>query len=283
MNPLLSIQLAAAQYLPFGDDNVPLPYVAATLDGIDESLHQHYTELPDDQGFELNTTVPPKVATLATQLRKQNANLAKANKLAKSFEGIDPEEAKSQQDTIGNLEAELEAMRKDSGGNVDDIVNARVKTATDAINAKLTAAQRMSEDRGTLVTNLTGKLNKIEASHTAMAAIESVGQLRKGASRDVLNRFAEDYHRDDEGNLVPNPSSPGAINDEGILVGSEEEWAKLLLQRDEHLFMPGGGGGSAGNTRPGHSKPGVRRIKRAARKTIEDIKALSNGTATYAD
>lgn len=173
--------------------------------------------------------------------RAANAALAKErDDLKKRFEGIDPDEVRRLADEKRHLEeaAQLKA------GEIDKVIDARVRAVKDDLGKKLAAT--LSERDA-----LNARLAAIQIDQAVVAEATKRG-LRPTAIPDITARARAIFRLV---NGVPQPFEPDGqtprTGRDGLTPLNLPEWLDLQLAEAPHLFEPNAGAGAAGTPNGG--------------------------------
>lgn len=224
-----------------------LELIVDTLDKIPESLKGEYTK-GEDGKFHLNVNGIEDTTGLKSALQKERDNVKELKAKYAAYDGIDPAKAQEALEKLRKIE-EQELIAK---GDLEKVVENRLAL--------------MKQDHAEQVKKLTERAEKAESDATnsktllAAALIENgiadavaeVGQPRKGAMIDIIQRAKQYWKLDDAG-------KPVALNSDGTTIYGKDgkapismkEWAENLLEQAPHLFEESKGGGARGSVTGG--------------------------------
>lgn len=216
------------------------------VDALPEAVRPLYVEKDGKFILDLEGEFVPKtelndVKTKLSEFRTNNISLSQTlndlNEKIKTFEGIDPEEAR-------RLKAEKAELVKKSGGKSDgnmeelirETVNAALKPTQDALQAEKTAREAAQR-----IANQSQMREKITATATKAG-------VRPSSLRHVL-REAEDAFELKDGEVV---ARSGKLDpDDPLKPLTPDAWISGLRKSDDYLFEPSVGTGSENSGRPG--------------------------------
>lgn len=220
-----------------------LELIVESLDKIPEALKNEYIK-GEDGKFRLNVTGVEDVSGLKSALQKERDAVKELKAKYAAYDGIDPAKAQEALEKLRKIEeqellskGELEKvvenrtalMKQDHAEQVKKLTERAEKAETDAANVKTLLASALIENG-------------------IADAIAEVGQPRKGAMIDIIQRAKQSWKLDESG-------KPVALNSDGTTVYGKDgkapismkEWAENLLEQAPHLFEESRGGGAKGS------------------------------------
>jgi len=227
-----------------------LKLVVDSLEGMDESIKALYEKGDDGKfhltvdGLEDNTGLKKKAEELLNEKKKLTADYKALEEKLKSFEGLDPEDAKKAAETARKLR-EKELIDK---GDIDELVNQRTaamkkdhESQFNQVSENLAKVKAENE-------KLRESLNGIIIDKGIMEAVTAAGVPRKEALQDIIGRARNAWRVDEDG-------QPKAYGKDGTVRYGKDakkemtmaEWAEELVQTAGHLFEENRGGGAKGN------------------------------------
>ncbi|HQL80440.1 MAG TPA: hypothetical protein PLU91_19740 [Verrucomicrobiota bacterium] len=211
-----------------------LKFKIKSKDEIPAGLEAHYVER--DGGWVLDAEGAVEKGKL-DEFRANNITLS--NELAeqkKRFEGIDPEQVRK----LAEEKQRLEEAQQIKAGEVEKVVEARVKTARGELEKQVSA---VSAERDAL--NL--RLVTIQIDQGVVAAASKRG-LRPTAIPDITARARNVFR------LVNGVPTAFEADGQTVRVGKDgstamtlDEWVEQQVADAPHLFESNAGGGAAGN------------------------------------
>lgn len=220
-----------------------LKMVVDSLESVEEAFRSLYAK-GEDGKFHLSVEGVEDVSGLKSALQKEReANKEMKGKMA-AYEGIDPEKA---QEALKKLR-DIEEKKLIEAGELEKVLENRTKimrqdhqAQVDQLTKRAEAAEADSDKTRKLLATAI-----IERGITD--AVNEIGQPRKGAIIDIIQRGRQTWRLDENG-------KPVAYNDDGTTIygkdGKEpismKEWAQKLLEQAPHLFEESRGGGARGS------------------------------------
>lgn len=208
-------------------------------DEIPAELAEHYTEKDGKWLLEVTDgALVPKVKL--DEFRTTNRTLLKErDELKKTFEGIDPEEARE----VLAMRDDLEKGKLKGGKTVDEIVNQRIEKLRDDLTKRATEAEAAR-------TQLQTELAKVKIVDGVTAAALKKG-LRQTAIEDLASRAQQAFRLDGTKIVAVKPDGTEEFGKTGEPL-TLDEYVDGLIAKAPHLFEPsqgsgaqnGGGGGS---------------------------------------
>jgi len=228
-----------------------------TLEEVDEALRPLYTQVGDVYVLDTDDgDFKTKLAEFRNNnisITKENALLKEEAELAKSLKaqlaalgGATPEEAAAALEKMKSIEEKklIEA------GEIDAVVkqraDAQVARLVADYDGKIKAIQKALEETQANESNYKSRLSEVVIDSSLQSAINSVGQPRKGAMRDLIARGKQLYTLGDDGKPVPMSDGTVAYGKDGKTPLSMEEWAQTQILEAPYLFEGSSGGGADG-------------------------------------
>jgi hypothetical protein len=171
------------------------------------------------------------------EFRSSNVTLLKErDELKQRFEGIDPDEVRK----LADEKHRLEEAAQIKAGEVDKVIEARVKAARTEIDKQLSAA---TSERDAL----NARLVAIQIDQGVVSAASKRG-LRASAMPDITARARGVFR------LVSGVPTAFEADGQTVRAGKDgvtpmtlEEWVDAQVSEAPHLFESNAGGGAAGN------------------------------------
>lgn len=226
-----------------GRVRMSLELVVESLDNIAEALKGEYTK-GEDGKFRLNVNGIEDVSGLKSALQKERDNVKELKAKYAAYEGIDPEKA---QEALQKLR-DLEEKKLIEAGELEKVLENRTKMMRQDHQAQVEQLTKRAETAETTIVDLQKQLATAVIERGIADAVGEVGQPRKGALIDIIQRGRQTWKLDDKG-------KPVAVNEDGTAIygkdGKEpismKEWAQNLLEQAPHLFEESKGGGGRGS------------------------------------
>lgn len=223
----LTVVLDKAEYEKLGKD-VKALYV--------EKDGKFHLDLPE--GFEDVSQV--KGALNKERTAREIAERA-AKELAKKFEGLDADEVRKIMEKMGSDE-ERQLMKD---GKFDEIVNRRMKKATEAHEKALAAEAKKTEQANAR----TAKYEQRVLDNHIRAAATKAG-VHPSAIDDALFRARTIFKIDEEGNAVQlDADGKPVLGKDGKTSFGPDEWLGGMKESAAHWFPAGNAGGGATGSR----------------------------------
>ena len=217
-----------------------LKSILDTLDGVHESLHEHYTAKDGKFHLAADGMVPK---SRLDEFRDTNiATRRELDDLRTRFDGVDPEEFRK----LSDAAAKVRDKRLIEAGKVDELIAERVAAMRGEHDKVLGA---LTKERDTTKGQLEGLL--IDGALRDAAAKAGV---RPTAIDDVLLRGRQTFRLAD-GRAQAFDGDKPAYGKDGEAM-SVQEWVGGLSERAPHLFEQSSGGGTpkGGNSTQGGAK-----------------------------
>lgn len=227
-----------------------LELVVDSLEKVPEAFKAEYTK-GEDGKFRLNVNGVEDVSGLKSALQKERENVKELKSKYAAYEGIDPEKA---QEALQKLR-DLEEKKLIEAGELEKVLENRTKMMRQDHQAQVDQLTKRAEAAEASVTDLRKQLATAVIERGIADAVAEVGQPRKGALIDIIQRGRQTWKLDDKG-------KPVATNEDGTTIygkdGKEpismKEWAENLLEQAPHLFEESKGGGGKGTIIGGDGK-----------------------------
>lgn len=227
-----------------------LQLVVDSLDNVPEPIRGEYAK-GEDGKFHLNVDGVEDVTGLKSALQKERDNVKELKAKYAAYEGIDPEKA---QEALQKLR-DLEEKKLIEAGELEKVLENRTKMMRQDHQAQVEQLTKRAEAAETSAADLRKQLATAVIERGIADAVAEVGQPRKGALIDIIQRGRQTWKLDDKG-------KPVATNEDGTTVygkdGKEpismKEWAENLLEQAPHLFEESKGGGAKGSIVGGDGK-----------------------------
>jgi hypothetical protein len=195
-----------------------------------------------------------------------NALLKQVEDLKKRFDGIDPEQVR----TLAQEKARLEEERQLKAGDLDKVVESRVK-AIKADSEKQIAALSAQYEA------VNARLTSIQIDQGVVAAGSKRG-LRPTALTDITARARSVFK------LVNGAPQAFEADGQTVRYGRDgvtpmtlDEWVDAQVAEAPHLFEPNAGGGAAGNSSGGAGNRSVKNpFKRESWNLTEQMKLMKS-------
>lgn len=207
------------------------------LDGIAESLHEHYTK-GDDGTYRLDYEGAPDISGLKSALEKERRNVKGLKTDIAVFDGFKAEDLQELKDKQLDLD-ELERLRKDGGTSkekIDEIVNTRVQAMVDE-------HETVNTKNSETIAGLRGRLSKLMVDDVVLKAAVKAGAVET-ATGDIIRR-ARDVFKVVDDELKPMKGDDVIYGKDGVSPLSVDDWITDLATNAGHLFKPSSGGGAA--------------------------------------
>lgn len=227
-----------------------LPTMVTTLDGVSDELKQYYSPVDANDssaGFELSLDKSP-TKTSNNEFRQENL------KLRKQVEGMGEKLNK-----LSDLESKLDALQQAAGsdedarniaaGNIDAVVDRRVKAALTSGEQKYEALEQSFAGVQKQRDALLNQVNDTRIRDEMMGAFRSnKARLRDGAEVDLVSRARSVWSVDAESNrlVAKNPSTGEPLYGAEGKPLQMDEWAASTASKAAYLFDQGQGGGATG-------------------------------------
>lgn len=227
-----------------------LDLIVDSLDNVPEHFKSEYTK-GEDGKFHLSVSGVEDVSGLKSALQKERDEAKKLREQVKAFDGIDPSKANEALEKLRKLE---EKQLLDSG-EVDKVIENRTRLMQQdhqAQVAKLTEALQTVEkerDSSRLM------LSEAVIQRGIIDAVNEVGQPRKEALLDIIQRGKLTWRLDEKGAPIPvNEDGTTIYGKDGKAPMTMKEWGQTLLETAPHLFLESKGGGARGSVTGGNGK-----------------------------
>lgn len=207
-----------------------LKAVVDTLDGLDASIQTLYSKGQDGKHYLNVEGVVP--ADRLNEFRNNNIELKKA---LEKFEGIDPEKYRQ----IVDQENKRKEKKLIDAGEVDKVVEERVKSMRTEYDTKLSEGQKTNEALST-------KLSAVLIDSAVKSAAVATGVIPTAVDDVVLR--AKSTFQVKNGDVVAVDNKGNVVyGRDGTTPLSIDEWVKDLKKTAPHLFEGMRGGGAPGN------------------------------------
>lgn len=217
-----------------------IPKKVKSLDEVAEKYRGLYAET-DDGGFVLEVEVEdPRLK----EFRETNIALKKQNEeLLKRFEGIDPEKHRKLVDSL-DQEEEKKLLK---AGDVEALISRRTESVKRSMNAELA---KIAEERDRLAKSLegaSGRLSRFVLEDAIRGSVSKVAKIRPGAEEDLMLRARGVFRVDAAtGQMIPDAAGEMVYGPDGEPL-TVEAWAKSIVPKAEHLFVPPQGADAKGS------------------------------------
>lgn len=216
-----------------------------TRDEIPESLRDHAKEV--DGGF--------AVGVVHESFRDRNVALLKERDALKvrsdsygTIVGEDPEKFVSDLATLREMEQQVKDGKLTKKGEIDQMVNDRVKAKQDSMDAGLKAEATKRAEAETRAASYESKFKGMVVETAIIAAVTSADSgANPSALPDILNRARAVFSAKEDGTLV-------AKRGDGIWYGADgenaiqpKEWVTGLLKEAPYLGKTSNGAGGSGS------------------------------------
>ena len=187
--------------------------------------------------------------TRLEEFRANNTALLKErDELRQRFEGIDPEEVRR----VAEEKRKLEEAAQLKAGEVDKVIDARVRAVKSELEKQLAAANGERQA-------LTARLTAIQIDQAVVSEATKRG-LRTSAAADILARARSVLRLVNGAPVVCEADGQTArMGKDGVTPMALAEWIDMQVSEAPHLFESNAGGGAASNGSGGAS-PGGRRF-----------------------
>ena len=202
-----------------------LPIEVDSLDGLDESLHEHYVEV--DGKWRLDGV--PNTATLEDTMKKERK---RANDLEKKYKDVDPDEY----NRLRQEEQDRKNKKLVDQGDVDGLLKTQKEQIEEEYRPIVEERDQLRKDNKSLLVT-----DKIRTKALEMDA-------KPAAVDDIISR-AGGWELQEGEPVLMQDGQPVLENGTKVTI---EGWLKNLQSSAEHLFeesdgaggRPGGGGGT---------------------------------------
>lgn len=255
----------------------------SSLDDVPESLRDAYVKT--DDGFVLDVDdkeFKQKISEFRDNniaLRHQvdatkgmQEELEQLKKLAKDYDGLDPEKARA---ALQRIE-EIEEQHLLDAGKLDEVVSQRTERMRQDYEGRLEAYTKKMEELSGAAERFKGLYSNTVIESGLQKAVSEVARVRPGAMQDILHRGRTIWSVDEEGNPVPRDAQGNVrYGKDGKEPISMKEWAEGLVLDAPYLFEGSAGGGSTSGRGEGGS---VGRVSSADQDAINsNLEAIAAG------
>lgn len=251
-----------------------------TLEEVAEAFRGLYTKQGDEYVLEVEADdgggdLAKELATERARVKEFRENNIALTESLKKFKDIDPEkyaEARQALEAVNKLE-EADLIKS---GKLDEVVERRLAAHKRQVEKErtdnATRIKALETEANDFRTKYSGLLVDTKVSET----ISGVGQLRKGALADVLNRARSVWKANEKGELV----ADNLYDTDGKPM-TMEGYTKQLLQEAPYLFEPGAGsGGGGGAKNKGRQEGGPRVINNDPVEFGKNLADIASGKVT---
>lgn len=227
-----------------------LKLVLDSLDGLSDVQKSLYKK-GEDGKFHLDVEGVEDVSGLKSALQKERDEVKTLKGSVKSLEEKiaiykdidDPEKAKEALQKI----RDLEEKKLIEAGELEKVVENRTKLMKQDHDAQVQQLTKRAEEAEKTSANYKAQLATAIIERGITDAVSEVGQPRKGAMIDIIQRGRNAWKLDDSGKPVAlNPDGTTIFGKDGKAPISMKEWAESLLTEAPHLFEESRGGGARG-------------------------------------
>lgn len=186
------------------------------------------------------------------EFRENNINLKKQYETTTSkleefqdrFKDVDPDKYKRAMDALDRLEGD-EEKRLVEEGKIDEVVNRRTSVMRDSFDSQVKAKDEALKARDHELGTLRSRLGQYEIHGAVQNAMDEAGiKPRPGALPDIYARADSVFDMDETGKLT---TRDGHYGSDGNLM-QPNEFVGQLMERANHLFEGGSGGGAEGGS-----------------------------------
>lgn len=226
--------------------------VIDTIEGLDTGVAALYTKGQDGKyRLDIEGGIPD-VTNLNKALRSEREAREAAERAAKQFEGLDPQEVRSLMDQMAGNE-ELQLVK---AGKLPELKAKWTEKMSQEAAKQVKAAQDAQAASDARAAKWTGKVLD-NAIRTAAAPL-----LHSYAVDDALLAARQLFTLDDEGNAVQlGEDGKPVLGKDGKTLFSPTEWLESMRETKPHWFPATATGGGA---RPGGNGQGGKTMKRSA-------------------
>lgn len=249
--------------------------VVSSLEEVPEALRSEYEQKGDGKyHLKIEGEIPGMVPKAKVdEFRENNIKTNRElEELKAKYKDIDP----VKYNELVKQQQELKDKQLIDAGKIDEVVAQRTERMRQEHKSQLEALQAANQKLEQRATNAETQLSTLVIDSAITKEINSVGNVRKGAMQDILNRAKQVF--------VVEDGKPVAKNGDTYLYGKDgkerltvTEWSKDLLETSPFLFETSNGGGSSGNGDKGGAEKGATVIRKDDRagfsNNIENIAA----------
>lgn len=220
-----------------------LKLVVDSLDGMEEA-HKSLYEKGEDGKYHLSVDGVEDVSGLKSALQKERDAVKELKSKYAKYDGIDPAKAQEALEKLRQIE-EKDLIDK---GELEKVIENRTKLMQQdhAEQIKKLTERAETAEKGLQTTK--DQLATAVIERGIADAVTEVGQARKGAMLDIIQRGRMTWRLDDEGKPVAmNADGTTIYGKDGKAPISMKEWAENLLEQAPHLFEESKGGGAKGS------------------------------------
>lgn len=248
-----------------------LKLIVDSLDGIPEAMQALYTK--DGSGkYKLDVDGVEDVTGLKTSLQSERARAKAAEDALKTYEGIDPEEARRMAKLVETNE-EVQLIRD---GKIDVL---RQRWSDNMTRAHQQALKKLTEEKDAEIAKERTKASRWNTrvmDNELRQVAEKVG-VHAPAIGDWLREGRDRFKLDDDGNLVQ------VDKDGKPIAGTPEDLLNSLREEKPHWF-PASGNGSGATQNTGPAATGKKTMKRSQFDRLSaDERAEAAKTAVIVD
>lgn len=234
-----------------------LKLIVDSLDGIDEA-HKGLYEKGEDGKYHLSVEGVEDVSGLKSALQKERDAVKELKAKYAKYDGIDPTKAQEALEKLREIEEKERLIREKElidKGELEKVIENRTKLMQQDHNEQIKKLTERAEnaEKGLEATKMQLATAVIERG--IADAVGEVGQARKGAMIDIIQRGRSTWTLDDNGKPVAlNADGTTIYGKDGKAPISMKEWAENLLEQAPHLFEESKGGGAKGSVIGGDGK-----------------------------
>lgn len=228
-----------------------LKFVVDSLDGLSEELKSSYKK-GDDGKFHLDVDGGEDVSGLKSALQKERDSVKELKGSLKTLEEKiaiykdidDPEKAK---EALKKIQA-IEEKKLIEAGELEKVLENRTAMMKKDHETQVAQLTKRAEEAETNANNYKTQLATAVIERGISDAIGEVGQPKKGAMIDIIQRGRNTWKLDDKGNPIAlKPDGSTIFGKDGKAPITMKEWAEDLLTEAPFLFEESKGGGGRGS------------------------------------
>lgn len=228
-----------------------LKLVVDSLDDVAESFKSSYKK-GEDGKFHLDVDGIEDTSGLKSALQKERDSVKELKSSIKTLEEKiaiykdidDPEKAK---DALKKIQA-IEEKKLIEAGELEKVLENRTAMMKKDHETQVAQLTKRAEEAETNANNYKTQLATAVIERGISDAISEVGQPRKGAMVDILQRGRTTWKLGDDGKPVAlNADGSAIFGKDGKAAITMKEWAEGLLTEAPFLFEESKGGGARGS------------------------------------
>lgn len=257
---------------------MPLQRELETLDGVDESLAEHYVQDPGSGKFVIQVDGMVPKSRLDEFRNNNNALMKERDSWKIQFEeletafGATPEEVQE----LRKLAESVKDKKVFDDEGIEALVEKRISSLKAEKEAEIRNREKQIKELATDREHWAHKYQRTVIDRELRDAALKAG-VKPSALPDVTLRGQGMWHLNDDGKIVAKDHHGDLVyGADGVSLMTPEEWmGGKLREAAPHFFEPSGGGGAGGGGGPGGSRATNVRAKSDLRTPAEKAAFIS--------